>query len=216
MLTLTFGNSYDLVLDFINTIGVRYCYEKEAQGIATREWILFHNKTICDLEKLKSLVLNERKKKKKLSYAKIVEKYKNSTLVKRSSFKWNLNTVHTWLKKSYETKKLIYPTSAMRPKEFFKSIQVGENGKLIPQKKMMMIPILKIVEKKPEFEHVYDVSTNSKNHTFIANGFITHNCWLLRDLRVPFGGVKDSGVGKEGGQYSLEFYSEDKNICIEL
>jgi aminomuconate-semialdehyde/2-hydroxymuconate-6-semialdehyde dehydrogenase len=47
-------------------------------------------------------------------------------------------------------------------------------------------------------------------------GMVWVNCWLLRDLRVPFGGVKDSGVGREGGAYSLEFYSEDKNICIEL
>lgn len=47
-------------------------------------------------------------------------------------------------------------------------------------------------------------------------GMVWVNCWLLRDLRTPFGGVKDSGVGKEGGKYSLEFYSEDKNICIDL
>jgi aminomuconate-semialdehyde/2-hydroxymuconate-6-semialdehyde dehydrogenase len=42
------------------------------------------------------------------------------------------------------------------------------------------------------------------------------NCWLLRDLRVPFGGVKDSGVGREGGRHSLEFFSESQNICIQL
>ena len=42
------------------------------------------------------------------------------------------------------------------------------------------------------------------------------NTWLHRDLRVPFGGVKDSGVGREGGRYSLEFFSESRNICIKL
>lgn len=46
-------------------------------------------------------------------------------------------------------------------------------------------------------------------------GMVWVNCWLLRDLRVPFGGVKDSGEGREGGEYSLRFFSEDKNICIK-
>lgn len=48
----------------------------------------------------------------------------------------------------------------------------------------------------------------------IEAGIIWVNCWLLRDLRTAFGGVKHSGVGREGGQYSLEFYSEYKNVCI--
>ena len=47
-------------------------------------------------------------------------------------------------------------------------------------------------------------------------GMVWVNTWLLRDLRVPFGGVKQSGVGREGGEYSLRFFSEDKNICIKL
>lgn len=42
------------------------------------------------------------------------------------------------------------------------------------------------------------------------------NCWYLRDLRTPFGGTKASGIGREGGQYSLEFFSEIRNICIKL
>ena len=42
------------------------------------------------------------------------------------------------------------------------------------------------------------------------------NCWLVRDLRTPFGGMKDSGVGREGGQLSLDFYSEKKNVCVAL
>jgi len=45
-------------------------------------------------------------------------------------------------------------------------------------------------------------------------GMVWINTWLHRDLRVPFGGVKDSGLGREGGQWSLGFYSEATNICI--
>lgn len=45
-------------------------------------------------------------------------------------------------------------------------------------------------------------------------GMVWVNTWLMRDLRVPFGGVKASGVGREGGHHSLEFFSEPKNICI--
>jgi aminomuconate-semialdehyde/2-hydroxymuconate-6-semialdehyde dehydrogenase len=42
------------------------------------------------------------------------------------------------------------------------------------------------------------------------------NSWFLRDLRTPFGGMKQSGIGREGGESSLEFYTETKNICIKL
>ena len=50
----------------------------------------------------------------------------------------------------------------------------------------------------------------------IESGMVWVNTWLLRDLRVPFGGMKDSGVGREGGRHSLEFFSESRNICIQL
>lgn len=50
----------------------------------------------------------------------------------------------------------------------------------------------------------------------LQTGMVWVNCWLKRDLRVPFGGVKDSGVGREGGDYSLSFYTSDKNVCIQL
>jgi aminomuconate-semialdehyde/2-hydroxymuconate-6-semialdehyde dehydrogenase len=56
-------------------------------------------------------------------------------------------------------------------------------------------------------------------HRVAANldvGMVWVNTWLLRDLRVPFGGVKASGVGREGGQHSLSFFSEPKNVCIAL
>jgi aminomuconate-semialdehyde/2-hydroxymuconate-6-semialdehyde dehydrogenase len=42
------------------------------------------------------------------------------------------------------------------------------------------------------------------------------NCWFLRDLRTPFGGAGLSGIGREGGVHSLNFYSESNNICIKL
>jgi aminomuconate-semialdehyde/2-hydroxymuconate-6-semialdehyde dehydrogenase len=42
------------------------------------------------------------------------------------------------------------------------------------------------------------------------------NCWFLRDLRTPFGGVGLSGIGREGGMHSLNFYSELNNICVKL
>ena len=50
----------------------------------------------------------------------------------------------------------------------------------------------------------------------IESGIVWVNCWLLRDLRTPFGGVKDSGVGREGGFEALRFFTEEKNICVKL
>jgi aminomuconate-semialdehyde/2-hydroxymuconate-6-semialdehyde dehydrogenase len=50
----------------------------------------------------------------------------------------------------------------------------------------------------------------------IEAGIVWVNTWYLRDLRTPFGGVKLSGVGREGGLYSMQFYSEPSNICIKL
>ncbi len=48
----------------------------------------------------------------------------------------------------------------------------------------------------------------------IHTGTVWVNCWLLRDLRVPFGGMKQSGVGREGGEEALRFFTEPKNVCI--
>ncbi|MFV2099373.1 aldehyde dehydrogenase family protein, partial [Micromonospora sp. LOL_014] len=47
-------------------------------------------------------------------------------------------------------------------------------------------------------------------------GIVWVNTWFLRDLRTPFGGVKASGVGREGGVHSLDFYSELTNVCVDL
>lgn len=48
----------------------------------------------------------------------------------------------------------------------------------------------------------------------INAGTVWINCWLVRDLRVPFGGMKQSGVGREGGEEALRFFTEPKNVCI--
>ena len=50
----------------------------------------------------------------------------------------------------------------------------------------------------------------------IDSGIVWANTWLLRDLRTPFGGVKASGLGREGGFDALEFFTEPQNICIKL
>jgi aminomuconate-semialdehyde/2-hydroxymuconate-6-semialdehyde dehydrogenase len=50
----------------------------------------------------------------------------------------------------------------------------------------------------------------------IRAGVVWVNCWLKRDLRTPFGGIGDSGVGREGGAWSLDFYSETRNVCVDV
>ncbi len=49
----------------------------------------------------------------------------------------------------------------------------------------------------------------------LKTGIVWVNCWLLRDLRTPFGGMKNSGVGREGGWEAFRFFTEAKNVCIE-
>jgi aminomuconate-semialdehyde/2-hydroxymuconate-6-semialdehyde dehydrogenase len=58
----------------------------------------------------------------------------------------------------------------------------------------------------------------NRAHRFSAaleSGIVWVNCWLLRDLRTPFGGVKSSGVGREGGWEAMRFFTEAQNVCIE-
>lgn len=61
-----------------------------------------------------------------------------------------------------------------------------------------------------------DISKSNRVAAKIEAGIIWVNCWLLRDLRTPFGGVKNSGVGREGGWEALRFFTEAKNVCVEL
>ncbi len=50
----------------------------------------------------------------------------------------------------------------------------------------------------------------------IQTGIVWINCWMVRDLRTPFGGTKSSGVGREGGMEALRFFTEPKNVCVKL
>ncbi len=50
----------------------------------------------------------------------------------------------------------------------------------------------------------------------LDSGLVWVNTWLKRDLRTPFGGMKDSGVGREGGRWSLDFFTEPRNVCVQL
>lgn len=50
----------------------------------------------------------------------------------------------------------------------------------------------------------------------VQAGIVWVNTWLFRDLRTPFGGVKSSGVGREGGWAALDFFTEKKNVCVKL
>lgn len=61
-----------------------------------------------------------------------------------------------------------------------------------------------------------DISRANRIAAQVQSGIIWVNCWLLRDLRTPFGGVKNSGVGREGGWDALRFFTEPKNVCVEL
>jgi aminomuconate-semialdehyde/2-hydroxymuconate-6-semialdehyde dehydrogenase len=61
-----------------------------------------------------------------------------------------------------------------------------------------------------------DLSRAHRVAAALEAGTVWINCWLLRDLRVPFGGMKESGVGREGGFASLEFFTEAKNVCVRI
>lgn len=50
----------------------------------------------------------------------------------------------------------------------------------------------------------------------LRSGIVWINCWMVRDLRTPFGGYKKSGIGREGGRHSLEFFTEAKTVCVKV
>lgn len=60
-----------------------------------------------------------------------------------------------------------------------------------------------------------DLSRAHRMAEKIEAGIVWINCWLLRDLRTPFGGTKNSGVGREGGFEAMRFFTEPKNVCIQ-
>ena len=61
-----------------------------------------------------------------------------------------------------------------------------------------------------------DVNKAHRVSGLLESGIVWVNCWLLRDLRTPFGGVKNSGVGREGGWEAMRFFTEPKNVCISI
>ncbi|MBL6657695.1 MAG: aldehyde dehydrogenase [Flavobacteriales bacterium] len=61
-----------------------------------------------------------------------------------------------------------------------------------------------------------DISKGHRVAAKIDSGIVWINTWMMRDLRIPFGGMKDSGVGREGGFKSLEFFTEPKNVCLKI
>ena len=61
-----------------------------------------------------------------------------------------------------------------------------------------------------------DISKANRVASKVQSGIIWVNCWLVRDLRTPFGGMKNSGVGREGGWEALRFFTEAKNVCIQF
>ena len=61
-----------------------------------------------------------------------------------------------------------------------------------------------------------DVSRAHRMAERIQSGTVWINCWMIRDLLVPFGGMKQSGVGREGGEEAIRFFTEPKNVCIKV
>jgi len=61
-----------------------------------------------------------------------------------------------------------------------------------------------------------DVTKANRMAANLESGIVWVNCWLVRDLRTPFGGVKNSGVGREGGFNALNFFTEQTNVCVKL
>jgi aminomuconate-semialdehyde/2-hydroxymuconate-6-semialdehyde dehydrogenase len=61
-----------------------------------------------------------------------------------------------------------------------------------------------------------DLSRAHRLGAALESGIVWVNCWMLRDLRTPFGGMKDSGVGHEGGLEAMRFFTEPRNVCVKL
>ncbi|RDK84654.1 aldehyde dehydrogenase [Marinirhabdus gelatinilytica] len=108
-------------------------------------------------------------------------------------------------------------------------IEVEDNNCRIQQEEVFG-PVVTIMTFRDEAEALqlannvkYGLSatvwTNNLNRTMLLSkqleaGIVWVNTWLNRDLRTPFGGMKDSGVGREGGFEALRFFTEPKNVCI--
>ena len=109
-------------------------------------------------------------------------------------------------------------------------IEVNDNSCILNQEEIFgpVVTIMSFNDENEVLAMANDVSyglsatlwTNDLKRTMrvskqIDAGIIWVNTWLLRDLRTPFGGMKSSGVGREGGLEALSFFTEPKNICIK-
>jgi len=61
-----------------------------------------------------------------------------------------------------------------------------------------------------------DLEIAHRSAARLETGIVWINCWMLRDLRTPFGGMKQSGVGREGGLEAMRFFTEPRNVCVAL
>jgi aminomuconate-semialdehyde/2-hydroxymuconate-6-semialdehyde dehydrogenase len=61
-----------------------------------------------------------------------------------------------------------------------------------------------------------DISRGHRLAQHLEAGVVWINTWLNRDLRTPFGGMKNSGVGREGGMEALKFFTEPKTVCVQF
>ena len=109
-------------------------------------------------------------------------------------------------------------------------IEVEDNSCRINQEEVFgpVVTIMSFKTDKEVLQFANDVKyglsatlwTNNLNRTLqfskqLQTGIVWVNTWMLRDLRTPFGGAKESGVGREGGFEALRFFTEPKNICIQ-
>ena len=109
-------------------------------------------------------------------------------------------------------------------------LEISDNKCIINQEEVFgpLVTIMSFNSTKEVIEMANDVKyglsatiwTNNLERTMqltqeIQAGIIWINTWMLRDLRTPFGGTKDSGVGREGGFEALRFFTEPKNVCIK-
>ena len=120
---------------------------------------------------------------------------------------------------------MIHPFAACRPRivigkrqsGMFEPVSQNDSGKTLVPDRARDIAIANGVKYGLSASvFTRDLSRAHRVAARLESGMVWVNTWLLRDLRVPFGGMKESGVGREGGFDSLDFFTEAKNVCVKL